>query len=578
MKLLLACPALAAAVLASSALAQQPAAARAQTPLKHKWFYSQHNLLVSANITALQGLMQRAHAAGYNGVVLADYKLQILDQVPSNYAANVATLKASAQQLGMDLYPSVFPVGYANGMLAHDVNLIEGQPVQNALFVAQGGQATLTPEPAVQISDGNFETANGNTFPGFFLQDSPGQSTFADTTTVHGGTRSLRMANIGQVNPQFGNCRIAQTVAVSPHRQYHVSAWLKSSGFDRPGNVRIQALSPQTGQPLCSYELGVQSTQDWTQYHIVFNSQSLTSANVYFGVWGGNVGTLWWDDCQIEEVGLLNVIRRPGAPLTVQADGGATTYVEGQDFQPVSDPRLGNVPFAGNYEVYHTPPAITLTPSSRITPGQRLRVSFTHAITTDQGKPAICLSEPATYDLMRDEARRVYAVFQPKGFFLAHDEIRVMNWCPACAARALSPGQILADNIGRCVTIGQGAPGRMERDLELYVWSDMFDPFHNAVANYYLCNGSVANAAAGLDRSVIVVNWNYDQRAQSLPYFAGRGNKQILAGYYDGPVGTIRTWLTDARSVNAPIDGVMYTTWGGNYADLEAFAQAAWGP
>jgi hypothetical protein len=549
-----------------------------QADLRYKWVYSSHNLLVAANITTLGQIMQRAHDAGYNGVVLADYKLQILDQVPTQYAANVAQLKTRAQQLDMDLYPSVFPVGYANGILAHDPNLIEGQPVRDALFMAGASDATLAPDPAVQISNGGFETTNGNVFPGFFLQDSPGQSTFADTTTVHGGTRSLRMANIGVVNPQYGNCRVAQTVAVSPWRQYHVSGWIRTAGFDRPGNVRIQALAPSTGRALCSYELGVQPTQDWTQYHMVFNTQANASVNVYFGVWGGNLGTLWWDDCQMEEVGLLNVLRRPGTPLTVRAETGSAVYKEGEDFEPVADPRLGNVPYAGNYEIYHASPPIRLTPGSRITTGQRLRVSFYHAITTDQGKPALCLSEPAAEDLLAAEVRRVYALFQPKGLFLAHDEIRVMNWCQACQGHGLAPGEILAQHIGRCVTLCAASSGSVERGLPLFVWSDMFDPAHNAVPNYYLCNGSVANSAAGLDPSITIVNWNYGQRAQSLPFFAGRGHRQILAGYYDGPPGTIRTWINDAHALNAPIAGAMYTTWAGNYADLEAFAQAAWGP
>lgn len=550
-----------------------------QSNLKYKWVYCAQNLLVDAQLAAVQQIMQRAQAAGYNGVVLADYKLQILDQVPSNYVPHVNTLKATAQQLGMDLYPSVFPVGYANGLLAHNPNLIEGQPVQGELFIADANhQATLSPDPAVQIINGGFETANGDTFPGYLFQDSPGQSTFADTTTVHGGVRSLRMANIGVVNPQYGLCRIAQTVHVSPWRQYHVSAWLKASAFDRPGNVRIQALAPGSGAALCSYELGVQSTQDWTQYDIVFNSQANTTVNVYFGVWGGNTGTLWWDDCQIDEAGLLNVIRRPGAPLTVRSDDGSATYTEGQDFDAVSDPRLGAIPFAGNYEVYHSPPVIHLTAASRITPGQRLRVSFYHAITTDQNKPALCLSEPAADDLLRDQAKRVYALFRPKGLFIQHDEIRVMNWCQACQSRGLTPGQLLADHIRRCTRFCAASPGGLEADLPLFVWSDMFDPYHNAVASYYLCNGSVANSAAGLDPSVEIVNWNYAQRAQSLPFFAGRGSKQILAGYYDGPVGNIRTWINDAHALNAPIDGVMYTTWANNYADLEAFARSAWGP
>src|SRR5205823_6008077 len=137
------------------------------------------------------------------GVVLADYKLQILDQVPQHYFSNAAAVVARANQLGLELYPCAFPVGYANGMLAHNVNLIEAQPVHNALFIAGAGATTFFfPEPSAALNNGGFETVSGNTFPGYFLQDSPGQMTFADTATVHGGTRSLRMANIGTVSPQ----------------------------------------------------------------------------------------------------------------------------------------------------------------------------------------------------------------------------------------------------------------------------------------------------------------------------------------------------------------------------------------
>jgi hypothetical protein len=549
---------------------------------RYRWFYASQNLLVDSNVTALQQLMQRAHDAGYNGVVLADYKLQILDQVPQHYFANAAAVVASANQLGLELYPSVFPVGYANGMLAHNPNLIEAMPVQNALFIAGGGgalgSATFAADPAVALNNGGFESVNGNTFTGYAFQDNPGQSTFADTATVHGGARSLRMANIRTVSPQYGMCRIMQQVPVSAWRQYHLSVWLKTSSFDVPGSIRVQVLAPGSLAQLCSYELGAAQTQDWTQYHIVFNSQGNTSAYVYFGVWGGNNGQLWWDDGALEEVGLLNVVRRPGAPLSVVAEAGGTVYQEGVDFAAVTDSRLGVIPFAGNYEVYHTPPQIQLLPGSHIQQGERLRVSFYHAMTTDQGKVAICLSEPQTYALMKEEAERVCQTFSPRGLFMAHDEVRVMNWCQACQSRGQTPGQILAENATKGEIICRRALPRTQTAADVFIWSDMFDPYHNAVASYYLSNGSVAAAAAGLPHDVVVVNWNYDQRAQSLPFFHNRGNRQVLAGYYDGPVANIRTWLNDAAGMGVPIEGVMYTTWVGNYADLEAFATAAWGP
>jgi hypothetical protein len=54
----------------------------------------------------------------------------------------------------------------------------------------------------------------------------------------------------------------------------------------------------------------------------------------------------------------------------------------------------------------------------------------------------------------------------------------------------------------------------------------------------------------------------------------GLGNKQILAGYYDGPVNAVTGWLDDAKQVPG-VDGVMYTTWQQRYDDLERFINVA---
>ena len=67
---------------------------------------------------------------------------------------------------------------------------------------------------------------------------------------------------------------------------------------------------------------------------------------------------------------------------------------------------------------------------------------------------------------------------------------------------------------------------------------------------------------AGLDKDVVVVNWNSnpDKRVESLKHFADLGCRQILAGYYDGPVDAIRDWLDDSQQATGVI-GAMYTTW-----------------
>jgi hypothetical protein len=103
----------------------------------------------------------------------------------------------------------------------------------------------------------------------------------------------------------------------------------------------------------------------------------------------------------------------------------------------------------------------------------------------------------------------------------------------------------------------------------------MFDPYHNAVKGpYYLVNGPWTGSWEGLDKNVIIMNWNFGKRDQSLRFFADRGHRQILAGYYDHKPEQIKEWLASAKGVQGVI-GVMYTTWQNDYSNLEAFARLA---
>jgi hypothetical protein len=78
-------------------------------------------------------------------------------------------------------------------------------------------------------------------------------------------------------------------------------------------------------------------TQDWEEIDIVFNSLDEKEIGIYVGVWGGTSGTVWVDDFRLEELALVNVLRRPGCPLVVRSADGKTTYTEGKDFEPVRD-------------------------------------------------------------------------------------------------------------------------------------------------------------------------------------------------------------------------------------------------
>jgi len=91
-----------------------------------------------------------------------------------------------------------------------------------------------------------------------------------------------------------------QEVTVKPHRLYRFTFRVKTEGR-------------------APVELNVPATSDWRQFAVGFNSLSAESVNIYTSVWGGKAGRFWLDDLRMEEIGLANVLRRPGTPLSVRA-------------------------------------------------------------------------------------------------------------------------------------------------------------------------------------------------------------------------------------------------------------------
>ena len=552
--------------------------ARGDEPADHssrygdRWVYCSFNLQVEKSVDDLIALIARASRAGYTGIVLADYKLQVLHRVPDFYFRNVERVKAAAARAHIELIPTVFSIGYSNGILAHDPNLAEGLPVIDQPYLVKDRALVLDSRPAVQIKNGSLEQSRGDQFTGFNWQDDPGVTTFADRSIRHQGRVACRLepGNVvgGKTSP---NLRLTQTVKLRPHTAYRFSCWLKTRGLSPTGSFHLLALGTGAGgRQLTFHEGGVEPTQDWKRIDVVFNSLDEREANLYVGFWGGGQGTIWIDDLAIDELALVNVLRRGGCPLEVRSADGKTTYDEGRDFEPVVDSKLGSIPWEGEYEFDHAGPVVRITPRSRIKNGDRVRVSWYHPVITHGSQIMCCLSEPKVESVMADQARRVNELLHPRTFFMSHDEIRVANWCLACQKRGLTPGQLLAENARRSTAILRS----INPQSRVVVWSDMFDPHHNAVDKYYLVNGSLKGSWEGLGREVLIANWNGDKAAESLRFFADRGHQQIIAGYYDvADLSNFRHWDSAARNVRGVI-GFMYTTWQANYGLLERYGAA----
>ena len=508
------------------------------------WVYAPVNLLVAEEADRLAELMRDAAGLGYTHVLVTDSKFCRLRDQDERYFRNVERIRQLAMELNLKLVPAVFPVGYSNDLLSQNPNLAEGLPVRDALFEVRGGRAALVPDPEVSLPS---------------LQDSKAWD-FVDEGLRPEG-RGLRVTE-----PKGENYRVMKTVRVSPFRHYHISVRIRTMDFR--GQPQISVLEPGTGRRLTHTNLKVGRTSDWTDCHITFNSLGNEQVSVYVGAWGPTGGSMWLEDVRLEECGLLNVLRRNGTPLVVRrAEDPGEALEEGRDYERVSDPRLGVVPYAGEYDVWHESPDIVMR--GEWGDGTRLRVSWYHPHVIYDGQVCGCVTEPEFRDLLKQQADGVESIFPGTDRMMMHDEWRVLGWDESFRRTGQTPGQVVAENVRFCARYLK----TLQPARRVLVWSDMFDPHHNAVDNYYLVNGDLSGAWEGLSRDVLVMNWNFGVREESLKFFADRGHQQILAGYYDTDAGQIGRWLETVRRLKVSgVRGAMYTTWRQNYAELREFA------
>lgn len=516
------------------------------TKQKH-WLFIWRDMTDPKEVDRMIARFPRAKAAGYNGVAFSY-------NVPVSKATEI---RQAAKQNGLDIIAIVM-----GG--AHDRNNVEGLEAKDTLFVAKSGALQFQADNPTQIRNGDFEEVVENHFKGWAWQDDEGITTFADHTVVHGGKSSLRMESIGK-NPAQ-HCRISQPLQLTPHRQYHVSGWVKSENLT-PADPEVKVLANEAQTSLSFQTFRTNKTQGWTRFDLVFNSMEQTKASLYLGSWAGKEGKLWWDDIRIEEIGLVNVLRRSGCPVTVRGENG-TLYQEGRDYEKVLDPQLHP------WIAYHDAPTIRLTANTSIAEGQRLRVSYYHPIIVYEDRINGCMSEPKIFEDWRDEVKQANEHLHPAAFLMSHDEIRVMNQCAGCRAKNMTAGELLAWNVRKSAQIIRD----IRPDAEIWVWNDMFDPMHNAIDNYYAVHGSLKGAWKGLDKDVGIVNWHGGLMGKNCKFFADLGLRQILSGYYDGDENgeAIHQWREAVKGVPG-IVGAMYTTWEDKYDSLERWAKRAWG-
>lgn len=554
--------------LAGIALRHSQAAQPANAEEMQLWYWHHSFLSSDDALASSRKLVDKAAAAGYNGLALWDSGLNYMgnDSWPLDNEGFMRDLLKYAGSKHMRVLAAPAPYGYSNEDLENNPNWAESQRVVGSKFeVDHAGTKLNFKNSFPGLANGGFEAGKQDWF-------STNDAGIGVNNVAHSGKNSAVVVDAP------GNARFRQDFPLQPWRQYHVRLFYKSSNF-RGGPMISVFDKGNFDKVRLNVSLPANGTHDWTQVDYLFNSQDSTDGTIYFGVWGGSAGILWFDDVSIEETSLVYLTRREGAPVKVYApDQKGPDFVEGRDFKPITDHHMQiSKPFTDDW---HEPTPVVLPPGTHMKPGQTVLIdSYSAFPVPGNHSIAMCMTDPESLKWVGRNGKAIHHVLPSGGgLMLGFDEIRQMNSCGSCRAKHMTAGQLLSWSVGNLMQIyGKVAPGNA-----LYIWNDMFDPFHNGRDNYFHVESDLAGAVSGVPAEVIVMNWNQDKLHDSLQWFSGVdakqpiAHRQIIAGYYDTGNGeaTAAAELKAANGVPGVL-GFMYTTWNDDYSQMEKYSKTA---
>eukprot|EP01052_Picozoa_sp_SAG31_P017178 SAG31_NODE_1164_length_9581_cov_16.106623_2_plen_723_part_00 len=579
---------LCALLMVAALIMSQPAQARSAGRSLQLYVYAEGNLRNRSFLPVLMNWTRRAKACGYDGMFYADSDLQALHLGPpasssgcewcalgsaKDFLNGLKAWQVQAKALQFDLMPLVFPFGPSDPILLQPEptepngsihNLVEPISFRDTEFiVGHNGELELQDSMAKALNNANFDPpADGDQFD-HWVQDLPGNRTFVDREVRRGGRgASLR------IGPGAGDGMAMQTLTVPSFRLAKVSFWAKTKNFSAiQYNVEVRTLDVdahascqlargdnrnangltvsrencavrmQMGRRLSWWPLVLNSTQDWTQYMYTTPTWS-ESCGIFLGIEDRGTpqsGNIWFDDVKVEEIALLNVVRRQGAPVSAKLATSGGKLVEGRDISRVEDPfwqrfRYNNATDSPNL---HAMPKLRVLSGSKLQPGDKILLSYYALVPVYQGTAASCLTHPAITDYMQQNMRALGSSNGGfPGYLMSYDEMRTGNTCEICAGHGGTAGELLASHLTNATRIAEEMVGKdkplwicekmcffffacIPRLYTMFCYlksgsssgDDMFNPYHNAHDDYFLINGTVAGSWEGIPPQVQVMNW-----------------------------------------------------------------------
>jgi hypothetical protein len=266
-----------------------------------------------------------------------------------------------------------------------------------------------------------------------------------------------------------------------------------------------------------------------------------------------------------------NVLRTEATDITLTSADGATTFVEGSDYEVIDG--VTDFPYDPEAEPYR----VRRVEGGRIADGATVLASYDYASKMGGRNVPYCPSEPAVYEIMFPAIENTIRHLQPQTVHIGHDEPRIVNSDSRCQTREMTGGQLLAEDITKLNDFAQS----IDEDVRLMMWADALNPYHNG--KWF--SGEHEDALGLVPNDVIQNVWFYgptDPMARGWPSFKHfqRYGFTVTGSPWDDPT-CCRNWgivADKARRKGMDCPGLLYTSWSRRFGGLETLASVAWNP
>ena len=519
-----------------------------------RWVYVSCDLTKPKHVQEVADIVRTAKSVDLNGMLFA-CGVERWHAWSADRKARLAEIRRICGEVGVEIIPIVWSVGYGG----YDPAYAAALPCTNAPFIVKGDKAVFSGGGVCEFANCGFDDLpkRPHTAPGWAWTDKPRAVSFIDTEVKAGGAASLRMENYG--GNAHGHGRACHNLKVDPSGRYRVSCRIRTDGVVPVSGLLLQVYT-KAGQSVASQHPSVASTQDWTRVECTFDAAGCSEFRVYAGIWDGKAGRFWLDDFRVEGVGCAPPLLRKGLPFSVRNARTGARLRAGVDYV---------LPPQGVWNRKWDSFRILRGDASNTREGDELVVDYwTAAVVAGSQRPC-CMSAPALYEYFRTSAAAVKKALDPRKWFLSMDEIRAGGTCPLCRARGID----MAHQLGECLARQREIIMAVSPDAQIYMWSDMIDPAHNAHDNYFACGSTFEGAWELVPKDFVIRCWYGEKHDVSMPFFAERGFRTQAAAYYDADdLDGCRAWLETCRRTPG-CTGIMYTTWQNKYRRLAPFGE-----